>query len=174
MSGPLAWSHRVTEIPEDGLNLTRSATREECAEIAEELDLVSCDALTAKFVLLALGAGRYRMSGKLTARVTQSCIVTLEPVAQTIEETYDIEFWPAGSLPEVGEEEAEALALPDVEPIEHGWIQDGRVILELLSSALDPYPRKPGAEFEWEDKGGEAAVEGANPFAALKKLKKDT
>lgn len=171
MSAPLAWSHRVTEIPEAGLNLVREATAEERARIAEDLDLVSCDALKANIVLVALGAGRYRMSGTLSARVTQSCVVTLEPVEQRVKESFDLEFWPAGSLPEVGEKEVEALGVPDVEPIDHGWIQDGRVILELLSSALDPYPRKPGASFEWKEADEDGAAP-ENPFAALKKLKK--
>lgn len=173
MSASLPWSHRVSEVPEAGLNITRQATAPECAQIAEELDLLGCEALKAEFVLMPIGAGRYRMSGTLTARVTQSCVVTLEPVAQTIKEPFDLEFWPAGSLPEMGEEEVEALALPDVEPIEHGWIQDGRVILELLASSLDPYPRKAGASLAWQDKADDAGGEAANPFAALKKLKKE-
>ena len=173
MNAPLTWSHRASEIPEAGLKIARSATANERAQIAEELDLVGCDALDTDYVLVGLGAGRYRMSGGLKARVVQSCVATLEPVEQTIEESFDLEFWPAGSLPELGEEEVEALGVPEIEPIEHGWIQDGRVILELLSTALDPYPRKPGASLAWEDQSEDAESKTENPFSALKKLKKE-
>jgi len=103
--------------------------------------------------------------------VTRTCVVTLEPVAQEIEEGIEVEFWPAGKLPEVGDAEVEVLAIPDVEPIEHGTIETGRIIFEVLSAALDPYPRKPGARFEWEDQASAGDADAGGPFAGLKGLK---
>ena len=40
-----------------------------------------------------------------------------------------------------------------------------------LALELDPYPRKPGAEFTWSDPREAEAAARANPFAVLKKLK---
>lgn len=174
MTEPLTWSHRVTEIPESGLDATRVATPAERTAVAQALDIVSCDDLKVEYLIRALGQGRYRMSGRLSARLTQSCVVTLEPVPARIEESFDVAFWPEGSLPEVGEAEVEALSLPEIEPIENGVIATGRVLYDILAAALDPYPRKAGARFEWEGEDGEQSSADNGPFAALKKLKDNT
>ena len=171
MSGPLAWSHRTTEVGEAGLQQKRAATAAERAAIAEALDLISCEELEADYVIRALQAGDFRMTGKISARLTQTCVVTLEPLAQRIEEEFDVDFLPADSLPDAGDAEVEVLSAPEIEPIAHGLIAAGRVIFETLSAALDPYPRKSGARFQWEDPAGAVAT---GPFAALKKLKDET
>jgi uncharacterized metal-binding protein YceD (DUF177 family) len=173
MSEPLPWTHRTTEIPEAGLKVARAATPAELEAVAQTLGILACDKLSADYVVKALGEGRYRMTGKLSARVTQACVVTLEPVEETVAEEVDVTFWPSDDLlPGSGEEEAEVLSLPEIEPIMHGEIEAGRVLFEILSASLDPYPRKPGARFEWEDSAGGEASATSGPFAALKGLKK--
>ncbi len=174
MTEPLSWSHRVTEIPEAGLEVTRSATPEERAAVGRALGIVSCDALTADYLVRALGKGRYRMTGKLSALVTQECVVTLEPVVEKIAEDLDVTFWPADRLPATGEEEVEVLTAPEIEPIEHGQIETGRVLLEILSASIDPYPRKLGAQFQWGDATSTPGPGATGPFAALKKLKNES
>ncbi len=66
------------------------------------------------------------------------------------------------------ESEAE---IPDPpEPIVNGVIDLGRLATDALLLGVDPYPRKPGAEFEPQV----AAVDPEDhPFAALKALKGD-
>ena len=132
---------------------------------------MSCDALQADYVVSALGKGRYRLKGKLTAHVTRACVVTLDPVSENVAEAVDIAFWPINNLPAAGDEEKEVSSLPEVEAIEHGQIDAGRVLFEILSASLDPYPRKPGARFDWEDKGADEVRVAGGPFADLKKLK---
>lgn len=170
MSTVLNWSYRTTEIPEAGLRAAPEATEAERAGVAAALEILSCEALKSEFTIRATGKGHYRLAGKVNARLTQSCVVTLEPIAQTAEGTFDVEFWPVGSLPEIGEDEVEALSAAEIEPIEHGRIDAGRIVFETLSAAVDPYPRKPGVEFETDASAADAASE-AGPFAALKKLK---
>ena len=170
MNAPLPWSYRTAEVPESGLRERREATVQERAAVAAELGLLTIDSLAAEFAIRALGKGRYRMKGTLTAQLTQACVVTLEPVAQRVEDSFDVEFWPAGTLPQDAEDEVEALTSAEIEPIEHGHIDAGRIVFETLSAGIDPYPRAPGAEFS------EPAVPApdpaaASPFAALKKLK---
>ncbi len=174
MSGPLAWSHRTLDIPDGGLHVAQSATPAECVAIARALGIVSCERLAADYLVRALGEGRFRLKGKLDACLTQECGVTLEPVPQSIEETLDVSFWPAETVPRGGEEEVEVLSAPEIEPIEHGQIEAGRVLFEILSASLDPYPRKPGARFDWEEAPGEASPGATGPFAALKKLKNES
>jgi hypothetical protein len=93
-------------------------------------------------------------------------------VVQDLDETFNVEFWPPGTLPEIGDAEVEVMSVPDIEPIPHGTIESGRVLSEILASSLDPYVRKADAEFEWPQGEGSAQGSEAGPFAALKNLKK--
>jgi uncharacterized metal-binding protein YceD (DUF177 family) len=170
MSEALNWLYRTTEIPDGGLRQSRSATPAERTALASALDVLSLEDVLSEFVIRATGQGRFRLAGSISGQLTQSCVVTLEPVAQAIKADFDVEFWPPSRLPagnEGGEDDIEALSAAEIEPIEHGCIDAGRIVFETLSAAIDPYPRKPGAEFTAVD----VAETGAGPFAALKKLK---
>lgn len=169
---PLAWTHRTSEVAEAGLIARRRASADERAAIAKALDLIACDDLVADYTVRPLGAGRYRMQGTIAARVTQACVVSLEPVPARIEETFEVEFWPGDSIPPATDAEIEVLGASDIEPLEHSSIEAGRIVFETLSASLDPYPRKEGALLEWP--GGEEPSDpgGAGPFASLKSLKK--
>lgn len=171
MSEPLTWSYRTTEIPQAGLHEGRTATEAERAKVASMLEVVSCERLASDFAIRAVGHGRYRLSGKVTAQLTQSCVVTLDLIAQGVEGVFDVEFWPTGKLPESGEEEVEALNAAEIELIERGLIDAGRIIFETLSASVDPYPRKLGVEFKADELGDAAAPTETGPFAALKQLK---
>lgn len=170
MIQPLNWTHRVAEIAEAGLQQTRTTTEAEREALAQALDVLSCDDVKASYKVRPLGHGRYRVSGDVSARLTQQCVVTLEPVVQDLEESFDVEFWPAESLPASTETEVEVLTAAEIEPIDHGLIDAGRIIFETLSAGLDPYPRKPNAEFAWKDENGTDHATGG-PFAGLSKLK---
>jgi uncharacterized metal-binding protein YceD (DUF177 family) len=170
MSEPMTWSYRATEIPEAGLRERRNATPDERVQVAAKLEVVSCEQLVSDFSIRSAGHGRYRLAGKVTAQLTQNCVVTLDPIAQNVEGSFDVQYWPAAKLPESGEEEVEALNAAEIEPIEHGRIDAGRIIFETLSASVDPYPRKPGAALQAGELG-DAAPSERGPFAALKKLK---
>jgi uncharacterized metal-binding protein YceD (DUF177 family) len=165
---PLDWRIETTAVPERGLKGTRTATEEERAALAKALDLVSCDALEASYQISPAAGGGYRLEGGIDAAVTQACIITLEPVAGRVAESFGVEFRrdaeseaPAGDI--------DILSSADVEPLIDDRIDVGRIVYEALSAGLDPYPRKEGAEFEWSD--AKQAEGKANPFAVLKKLK---
>jgi uncharacterized metal-binding protein YceD (DUF177 family) len=171
MSAPLNWSYRATAIPEAGLREDRTATADECTRVAAQLEIVSCERLEADLAIRAIGQGHYRLSGKVKAQLTQSCVVTLDPIAQSVEGRFEVEFWPPGKQPESGEEEVDALSAAEIEPIEHGQIDAGRIVFETLSASIDLYPRKPGAEFAPGALGDTEELNESGPFAGLKKLK---
>ena len=58
----------------------------------------------------------------------------------------------------------------EVEPVDGKWLAVGRIVFEELAAGLNPYPRRPGAEFTPATDAAEPAKE--NPFAVLAKLKK--
>jgi len=165
---PLDWTIETTAVPDRGLKGSRSASEAERTALAEALGIMSCDALEATYQIRALGEGAFRLEGGIDAAVTQACVISLEPIAGRVAEAFSVEFRRDVADQPV-EEEAEILAAPDVERLEHDRIALGRIVYEALAAGLDPYPRKDDAAFDWTDP---KLVEGAgNPFAVLKKLK---
>ena len=56
--------------------------------------------------------------------------------------------------------------------IREGRLDAGRTVYEHLATALDPYPRKAGAELPPEVAETEPRAESDNPFAVLARMKK--
>jgi uncharacterized metal-binding protein YceD (DUF177 family) len=165
---PLDWMHMTTEIPERGVKRSSTATEAERAALVKALDILSCDALEVTYQIMPVAGGGYRLEGGLDAAVKQACIVSLEPVARRVAESFSVEF--RREVEDgVHDGDVEVLAAAEVEPIENGRIDVGRIVYETLSAGLDPYPRKDDAEFQWTDPKATAST--TNPFAVLKKLK---
>ena len=173
MSGELTWEHAVHDIPDSGLSRVHHATSEELQAIARALELVICSSLTATYTIMPTGGGHYRLSGRLQASLQQTCVVTLEPVAEDIDETFDISFWPEADIPPPASGEIDLDDEPDIEPIIAGQIQVGRVIFECLAGAIDPFPRKDDAALERvaASPRGHTDEKSENPFAVLARIK---
>ena len=127
--------------------------------------------LQASFDVSRRSGGGLRVTGLVSATVGQNCVVTLEPLANEVEETVDLLFVPQRA-PARQEDETEAkprhVNWDDPEPI-GGVVDLGALATEFLILGLDPYPRKPGAVFEPpQDRKLETGA-----FAALAKLAKD-
>jgi uncharacterized metal-binding protein YceD (DUF177 family) len=123
------------------------------------------------FDLTRRGAG-VSVAGQISALVGQTCVVTLEPMETSLDEEIAVSFAqpPAGAAAADGEVEVAPVTGGDEppEPLVGGKVDLGAIATEFLILAIDPYPRKPGAEFA-APKTDEAGV---NPFAALAGLKK--
>ena len=169
---PLAdMAYAVTDIPAGGLSTERILSTEALATLAQELGMLSLERATATYRIDRLAGGAYRLKGRVTTVGAQACIVSLDPVASSVDEKFDVEFWPDLPQPDGGEEKA-ILGARDVEPLEGGIIPVGRIVFETISAGLEPYPRKPGAEFTWSDTAQSDAKK-VSPFAALAKLKRE-
>jgi hypothetical protein len=165
----LRWAHNIVDIPAKGLACTREATAGERQAITSALGLLALNKLAADYRIRSVAGGAYRLSGKLRAEATQACVVSLEPVDARIESDFDVEVRP--DLPEaLSDEDLSVLSGPDLERLERGVVPVGRIVFETLSSALDPYPRREDAEFNWRDPHAEEPGK-ASPFAVLSKLK---
>ena len=168
----LPWTHAIADMPSSARQYTQTATPAECAAIATELGLAACLSLTAAYTIRAIGGGRYKLTGTLEAKLTQSCIITLEPMETEAKIPVAVEFSPNADQPPQASaegEDFEVLSLPDLEPIENAGLNVGRVMLEALAAGIDLYPKKPDATFAWNDPRGTATE--IHPFAALAKLK---
>ncbi len=168
----------VGDIPARGAEYEIGADPHEREALAERLGLVRLDALTARLRLQPVGGGPLiRLTGRLSARVVQSCVVTLEPMDAEVDERFAMTFGPPGEVDE-DEDVLELDLSPDAEdppdPFVDGAIDLGEAVAEHLALALDPFPRKPGAEFSppAATEEGERA-ESANPFAILGRMRKN-
>ncbi|MBU2956469.1 DUF177 domain-containing protein [Paracoccus sp. 1_MG-2023] len=137
------------------------------ASIADELSLDQLSRLDFRGEVRAEGREGWRLTGKLTARVTQPCVVTLKPVRTEIDSPVAISFSPDLHIPE-GEE----VEMPDeeVEPLGQ-FIDLSAVMVEALSLALPEYPRVPDAELDAPEAVVDATpADTRRPFADLDKL----
>jgi len=137
------------------------ADPEECAAIAARLGIPAVHSLKAELGLWRWRGAGVRVTGSILAEVEQVCVVTLEPFRSEVSDEVERYF-----LPNVSEADANA----DVDPFSDGVIELGEVVVESLSLALDPYPRKPGATFEAGAIEDEDPKE-QSPFAALASLR---
>ena len=165
----------VAQIPEVGLHRDIEAdqpTRKAMADVAGLREILSA---SASLDVMPRGGGRFHVAGHVRARVGQTCVVTLDPIENDIDEPIDLIFAPPEQIPELSDLVDDAAEseeeIPDPpEPIVNGIIDLGRLATDALFLAIDPYPRKPGAVFEPRV---EADDPEDHPFAALKALKPD-
>lgn len=113
-------------------------------------------------------------SGRMLAEVTQTCVVTGEPVPARLEESFAVHFRPE---PEAGaaQEEIE-LDEEEMDVIFHdgAMVDVGEAVAQTLALNLDPYPRTPAAAEVLKSAGvrDEAEAEAqAHPFGGLAALK---
>ena len=150
------------------------ATAQERNQLAELFGIESLERFTFDYQLQPVGTDRAHLSGEIRAELTQLCSVTLEPIQETVDEAVSLDYWPQQ---QIGREDAAApqadpqgLPPDPPAPIVNGRINVGALAGEILASAINPYPRKDGAEFVWDDPKNEDG--GAlSPFAELAKLK---
>jgi uncharacterized metal-binding protein YceD (DUF177 family) len=165
---------KVDEISDDTRGET-AATAAERNEIARLLDLVALDRLDFSYSLDREGPGRVHLTGRLQADVTQICVVTLDPVEARLDVPVEVQFWPAAQVEEFerrAEEPGHQGLVDWPEAVVDGKIDLGPIIYETLATALDPYPKRAGASFDWSQGRPDEAGKGeSGPFAALAALK---
>ena len=162
----------VAQIPDTGVHReieAGPAARNAMADISGLREILSA---SASLDLTPEKAGRIHVAGRVRARIGQTCVVSLDPIENNIDEAIDLIFAPPEQIPELADlvdEAAESDAeIPDPpEPIVNGVIDLGRLATDALFLAIDPYPRKPDAVFKPLI---EAADPEDHPFAALKAL----
>ena len=166
----LDWTHDVRQASEQDIEIVREATPAELAAVAAALCVLSCDRLKVRYTLRPAGKSRYILTGVIDLAVTQTCVVTLEPLEAKSSEELSMELWPREEIPAVHDGVVDDLEDDDIEPIDNGVVNIGRIVLEYAACMIDPYPRKTDAAFSWIDEAGEASDTG-NPFAKLKELR---
>src|SRR5262245_54093391 len=148
MTSTRPWSVpvRLDEVPETGLRVDIEADAPVRTAVAAAAGVNEVPRLAAGFDVAGHGRDGLRVVGTVSARVHQTCVVTLDPIENEIEEAVDLVFMPpsvpSGSANEVN---LAAEAVDPPETLVDGVVDLGAVATEFLILGIDPYPRKPGA-----------------------------
>ena len=140
--------------------------------LARRFHILGIDALSATVTLRRLTDGDIAAQARLRARLTQACVVSLEPVEETVDESVEGRFT-ARPLPE---DDGETVIEPDditdePEPIVDGRLALGEWLAQNLSLAMDPFPRASDAVLEAApDAEAEPEEPRPSPFAGLAAL----
>lgn len=171
MSDP-AWSVplAVRDVPATGRHIELVADERARAAVAKLAGLSAVPRLGATFEVAPHGGGGLHVAGRVSATVGQTCVVTLEPVENEVDEPIDLVFVPPDSPLLVGHDGAELDVSPEDGPevLVGGKVDLGAIATEFLILGLDPYPRRPDAVFQTPAEGEDSA----HAFAALASLQK--
>lgn len=171
---PLQRLFDLGDLSQAGTEIAVEASPDERRAIAGWAGVDSIEAFTATVLLRRLSQTRFSFEADMAAAVTQSCVVTLEPVAAHIarriaRELHQVPRSPSGHVPEETGELTLSAGDDDVpEPIISLYYDLAAPLLEEFALAIDPYPRKDGAAFV---RPAEPEVSQSSPFAVLKALK---
>jgi hypothetical protein len=162
----------VAQIPEHGLHRDIEANTAERDAMAAVAGLRDVSSAQASLDVTPIHDGRVHVVGRVWGRIGQTCVVTLDPIDNDIDEAIDLIFAPASQIRELAESvddtEGEAEVPDPPEPIVDGAIDLGRLATDAMFLGINTYPRKPGAVFE---PPAVPVDPEDHPFAALKALK---
>ena len=169
-----AWRHmiRLSDLARGPVSVTLEPDAEARAAIAKELALEGLPALQGRVTVRPWLDGA-EITSRFTAVVEQICGVTLDPFETQIDGDFVVRAVPAGSPnapadSEGGEVEMDLEAPDPPDVLSSDDIDLAGYLVEHLALEIDPFPRKPGAEFDYEPD-----VQEESPFAVLKRLKDD-
>ena len=167
------WSVPVTQrgVPPSGRHFHIIAEEHTRAAVARLAGVVDLPRLEASFDLTQHGDNGLRVIGRVSATVTQTCSVSLEPMTSDVTEEFGLVFLPSSAgAPATPRREVEVLLEDEPEVLIDGKIDLGGVATEFLMLGINPYPRKADRMFE----APRVESKSPGPFSAFARLGKGT
>jgi hypothetical protein len=171
---PLTHPYNLARLGKAGDEVRFAADAAQRARIAQWSGIKSLEGFEARVEVKKLAPNRFGLTFHLAADVTQSCVVTLEPVRRPMARSFSRELVFVGAQRHTPAVPAESETVLDSgeeegpEEIESLHIDLAIPLLEEFALSLDPYPRVPGVEFAPQSP---ASGQPESPFAVLKGLK---
>lgn len=172
---PVSYPVHVARLPKNGMRVEIDAGEEQRVLLAAAHGLEAVRRFRAVLDVTAWKRDGVRVEGTVTADVVQACIVTLEPVQQTVDEAVSALFLPEGSKLAVPARlvEGEIILDPEGDDAPELYTGDtvdvGQLAEEFFALGIDPYPRKAGALLETGSPDEEQRGPLFEKLAALKK-----
>jgi len=172
---PVSFPVHVARLPKSGMHVAIEADAEQRKALAAAHGLQAVERFVASLDVTAWKKGGVRVKGNMHASVVQECIVTLEPVTGSIDETVSATFLPEGSRLAVPSYSAEGEILLDPEGDDSpelfsgDTVDVGQLAEEFFALGIDPYPRKQGVSLDVD--GGDDEKRGPlhDKLAALRR-----
>lgn len=164
---PLQWSVDIKAVAHAPAEFSYEANASELEGLMRYAEVEDLTSFMAYVKAIPLGQDKFRVSGKLMARLVQPSVVDLKAVPSLIEETFSVDYWPEGSIQDEGTE-AVPFDTDPPEPLVGGRIPIGALLCELFVLSIDPYPRNEGDELHWASPCPEPD---ASPFADLARFR---
>ena len=178
---PLSRPIALADVTADGVTVEIVAAEAERAALAETCELIAIASLGASLVVSPWAKVGIRVTGQVHAKITQPCVVTLEPVVTTVDEPVDVRLAPSTESRRFHRPllidgaivlDPEGDDPPDF--FDGNIIDLGAIVAEFFVLGIEPYPRKPGVDFDPGNLGlADEAAATVSTFAALAKLKRD-
>jgi uncharacterized metal-binding protein YceD (DUF177 family) len=166
-----AWIH-PSRLPRKGELLEGALDEAGCKAVGAELGILAVLSLAWSVRAKPWRKDGFALTGTVKGEVEQACVVTLDPVRQSISEDIDLRFLPEGKAkPRAASDDAATDlafdAAPEDEPELYSTdpFDAAPLIIEHFALGLDPYPRKPGADFTEAQKAALAADADESPMA---------
>jgi uncharacterized metal-binding protein YceD (DUF177 family) len=156
----------LADTPEHKVEIV--ATAAERNALAARYSLLSLDTLAAQLTVRSDVSGEVVVDGHLQAEIVQECVVTLEPVSETVASRFEQRYTPLQAHPVTDL----VIGPDDIEPPEPtigDSIDLGELVAQFLSLAMNPYPRAADADAQADQYRADGPPDG--PFAALAKLR---
>ena len=168
MTGALQWADAMVDLatlPAGGMSVHLAAGSEERRAIADRLDIPAVENCAATLALRPdSDRGATLVEGRLSARLVRRCVVTDDPMAETIDRP--VECLIVVEEPAVRDDGADE---PDYEVVPDGRVDLAELAVQLLSVSMAVYPRSTDADRTLAAvRAGESAAGGPDsPFAGL-------
>ncbi len=162
---------RLSEVQRSAPTLELEADVACRASIAKVLDLLALQRFTAR-VRVTPWLDGLEIAARWNADIAQTCGVSLDAFDTPLSGEFTVRAVPEGS-PAMGDPAGEITVDPEAEDppdlLEGDEVDVGAYLVEHLALEVDPFPRRPGVEFE-----PPAPESPASPFAVLQALKLQT
>jgi uncharacterized metal-binding protein YceD (DUF177 family) len=160
---------RIDTLAPKAKAMSIGAKEDERAALAKRFNLQAIDHLSAE-IDLSRNGDHVTAAGTLSAKVTQSCVASGEPVEEQVDEEFRIDFLPQPADIAAEDEIELSSAELDIVFYEGTSIDIGEAMAETLSLSIEPYPRSPNAA-EALKQAGVKNEEEAGAFGALAALR---
>ncbi len=174
---PISHLISVARLPQKGMPVRLTATDKERAGLASEHDLQAVETFHADILVAKWRRDGVKISGTVTAEIVQTCSITLEPLPAHIETEIDALYVPENSklarpkIDENGEMILDADGPDAPETFTGDQLDVGAIAEEFFALAIDPYPRKEGAELKLNAEPEEISTNKVSAFAKLAQFK---
>lgn len=160
------------------------ASEVDCRNVAERLGIISIEKFTSQLNVKRIASLKaIYIEGNIEAKLAQPCVVSGEPVEESVNDSFESYFVFSEEALQKLEEDDPKFLEEDLEVIEGDTIDVAELVTQYLSIFMNSYPRKSdvdlstyerkGITLKTEEEMEEELQAAKNPFQVLKSLKKE-